>query len=50
MKIEHFGIWVTDLERMKACYEKYFNMPGLASRCRVASDKISTCNGFSLWL
>lgn len=24
MKIEHLAIWVSDLERMKAFYEKYF--------------------------
>ena len=24
MKIEHFAIWVRDLEKMKAFYEKYF--------------------------
>ncbi len=25
MKIEHLAIWVNDLEKMKAFYEKYFN-------------------------
>lgn len=25
MKIEHIAIWVSDLERTKAFYEKYFN-------------------------
>ncbi|MEM6264552.1 MAG: VOC family protein [Bacteroidota bacterium] len=25
MKIEHVAIWVTDLEKMKAFYEKYFH-------------------------
>ncbi|MBP1039916.1 VOC family protein [Vagococcus sp. BWB3-3] len=25
MKVEHIGIWVKDIENMKAFYEKYFN-------------------------
>lgn len=25
MKVEHIGIWVTDIEKMKAFYETYFN-------------------------
>ncbi|WP_239257198.1 VOC family protein [Listeria ilorinensis] len=26
MKLEHIAIWVTDLENMKAFYQKYFNV------------------------
>ena len=26
MKIEHIGIWVNDLERMRAFYQNYFHM------------------------
>ncbi|MGO2853564.1 MAG: VOC family protein, partial [Tetragenococcus koreensis] len=26
MKLEHIAIWVKDIEKMKAFYEKYFNV------------------------